>query len=109
MDYDKEFIKEIVRQTVEELKRSGILKNDTALSYAEITSVLSAYYNDGEADPVIRTALKDLENDTYYKIIPLYFSYNYTIEKIAEVFDVEVSTIYRNKKRLCLAIYNAVQ
>lgn len=109
MKYDNDFIKEIVRQTVEELKRSGILKNDNELAYAEITSVLTAYYNEGESDPVITAALKDLEHDTYYKIIPLYFSYNYTIIKIAEVFGVEVSTIVRNKKRLCLAIYNAIQ
>ena len=35
--------------------------------------------------------------------------YDRAIERIAEVFGVEVSTITRNKKRLCLAIYNSIQ
>lgn len=109
VEYDKDLIKAIVRETIEELKRSGILKSFNELAYAEVTSVLTSYYKDGQTDTIVRNALKELESDIYYKIIPLYFDYNYTIEKIAEVFDVEVSTIRRNKKRLCLAIYDAIQ
>lgn len=106
---DEKQIQMIVRLTIEELKRSGILKNYNELAYSEISSVLAAYYDDGETDTAITKALHSIESDPYYKIIPLYFRYSYTIEKIAEVFDVEVSTITRNKKRLCLAIYNEIQ
>lgn len=106
---DEKLIKLIVKETIEELKRSGILKSFDTLAYAEISDVLKVYYDDGETDSEITAALKDIETDQYYKIIPLYFRYNYTIEKIAEVFEVEISTITRNKKRLCLAIYNAIQ
>ena len=106
---DEKLIKLIVKETIEELKRSGILRSFNELAYAEITSVLTSYYDDGETDAEITSALHKLEDDPYYKIIPLYFRYNYTIEKISEVFDVEISTITRNKKRLCLAIYNAIQ
>lgn len=109
MELDKALIREIVRETVEELKRSGILKSLNEFAYAEVTSILTSYYNDGESDPVIRKALEEIESDTYYKIIPLYFDYKYTLEKIAEVFDVDVTTITRNKKRLCLAVYNSIQ
>lgn len=109
MEIDKAMIREIVRETVEELKRSGILKTINEFAYAEVTSILTSYYKDGQSDPVIRKALEDIETDTYYNIIPLYFDYNYTLEKIAEVLDVDVTTISRNKKRLCLAVYNAIQ
>lgn len=106
---EREEIKLIVKETIEELKRSGILRSYNELAYAEVTSVLTAYYDDGECDAAVTEALRTIEDDTYYKIIPLYFRYRYTIEKIAEVFGVEVSTITRNKKRLCLAIYNSIQ
>lgn len=102
-------IKMIVRETIEELKRNGMLKTYNELAYSEISAILAAYYDDGETDSEIRSAIEKTEGDPYYKIIPLYFSYKYTIEKIAEVFDVEISTITRNKKRLCLQIYNAIQ
>lgn len=110
MDYqDKLFIREIVKETISELKRTGLLKNVTDLAYSEVTELLKDYYDSGERDSVISKALKELDSDTYFKIIPLYFRYNYTIEQIAEVFDVEISTITRNKKRLCLDIYSLIQ
>lgn len=109
MEIDKELIREIVTETIKELKRSGILKDFQQLAYAEASSILSAYYNDGETDSEIRKVIESMNDDQYIKIIPLYFSYGYTLEQIAEVFDVEVSTVTRNKKRLCLEIYNQIQ
>lgn len=101
-------VRRIVHATVEELRRQGFLRNDSELSYAEVSGLLSDYYKDGETDRELRRILKSLESDPYYKIIPLYYDYGYTMEKLAEVFDVEVSTIYRNKKRLCLSIFSAL-
>lgn len=86
-----------------------MLKSYKDIAYTEITSILSAYYNTGESDPHVKQALKKIEGDTYSEIIPLYYRERYTIERLAEYFDVEVSTITRNKKRLCLAIYNSIQ
>lgn len=106
---DKATIREIVRETIEELKRGGMLKSGNELAYAEISAVLNTYYNDGATDCRVKNALKQFEKDPYFKIIPLYFDYNCTIENIAERLEVEVSTITRNKKRLCLLIYNALQ
>ena len=106
---DKQTIKEIVHETIEELKRGGVLRTENELAYAEISAVLFTYYADGATDDRVKNALKEVEKDTYFRIVPLYFDYNYTIEKIAERLHVEVSTITRNKKRLCLAIYNALQ
>ena len=106
---DEKAIKKIVCETIKELNKGGFLKPFSDFAYGEINTVLTDYYNDSESDLTIKEALKHIEKDPYYKIIPLYFNYQYTIEKIAEILDVEVSTIVRNKKRLCLMIYNAIQ
>lgn len=101
-------IKQIVRLTIDELKRQGFFRNNNELAYAEISSVLTAYYKDGEKDEAVAEALRQLSADPYFRIIPLYYDYGYTIDKLAELFNVEVSTITRNKKRLCLQIYSAI-
>lgn len=106
---DDESIRKIVKETIEELKRQGFLRSTNELAYAEISSILAAYYQEGQEDEIIRKAVEALQSDPYYKIIPLYFDYGYTIERIAEAFCVEISTITRNKKRLCLQIYNSIQ
>lgn len=86
-----------------------MLKNVDDSAYSEVSSMLAAYYDGGEQDSQIRAAVDGLKGDLYYKVLPLYFGYKYTIEQIAEEFGVEVSTIVRNKKRLCLLVYNAIQ
>ena len=105
----EEEVRMVVRITIEELKRGGLLKDFTDIAYTEAASLLQAYYDGGESDPIVSKAIQEQKEDPYFKIIPLYFSYGYTIEGLAELFKVEVSTVKRNKKRLCLAIYNAVQ
>ena len=107
-EMDKKMVRLIVRETIEELKRTGLLQTVNEMAYGEITNILYDYYKDGMCDHEISKALKVLDGDPYAKIIPLYFCYGYTIERIAETFDVDVSTVTRNKKRLCLSIYNAI-
>lgn len=106
---DKELIREIVNETIKELMRNGMLKSVSDMAYSEITDILKGYYDTGETDKSISKVLEAVSGDPYFKIIPLYFSYGYTIEEIAEAFDVEISTISRNKKRLCLDIYNRLE
>lgn len=108
-DQDRQFIREIVSETIRELKRTGLLKSVSDLAYVEVSELLKGYYDDGERDRTITDALTAIRDDSYFKIIPLYFSYGYTIERIAEVFDVEISTITRNKKRLCLDVWARIQ
>ncbi len=105
----EEEVRAVVKITIEELKKGGLLKGFSDIAYAEASSMIQAFYDAGEADAVIRKAVDELKDDPYIKIIPLYFSYGYTLERIAELFKVEYTTIARNKKRLMLAIYNAVQ
>ena len=49
---------------------------------------------------IIDDALAKLKDDPYFEIIPMKYFENKTREEIAEYFDVDVSTISRNKNRL---------
>lgn len=104
-----EIIRETAKQTILQLKKDGLLKDATDIAYGEISTRLEQYFRDGETDPEVTEAIRQLEADPYHKIILLYFRYGYTIEAIAETMDVDVSTITRNKKRLSLRIHEAMQ
>lgn len=107
-DEERILVQEVIQMTIRELKRNGMLKEPRDTAYPEISARLRAFYKDGGTDEDMRRALAVLAGDKYSKIIPLYFDYGYTIEEIAEVYGVEVSTITRNKKRLCLRVHNMV-
>lgn len=48
----------------------------------------------------IEDALKDIEDDIYYDIIPMFYFHNETREYIAERFGCTETTVSRNKTRL---------
>ena len=49
---------------------------------------------------LVKSALKKIENDKWYEIIPMYYFDEMTIEEIAEELDCSVGTISMNKKEL---------
>lgn len=49
---------------------------------------------------ILENAMLTVVNDHYYDIITLYYFENQSREKIAEYFNVDVTTIARNKSRL---------
>ncbi|MDD3049732.1 MAG: hypothetical protein PHR06_01150 [Candidatus Cloacimonetes bacterium] len=49
---------------------------------------------------IIDDAIEKLKNDPYYEVIRLKYFEGITREKLAEYFEVDVSTISRNKNRL---------
>lgn len=49
---------------------------------------------------LVKSALKKIEDNKWYEIIPMYYFKEMTIEEIAEELDCSVSTISDNKKRL---------
>lgn len=100
----EEIIRYTVRETIKALTESRRLRNIDDGGYSEIGQRLRKWYADSNPDEAITTALEAISGDAYADIIPLYYSYNYTIEKLAEAFGVEPSTIVRNKKRLCMKI-----
>ena len=91
--------------TIAELRRQGMLKGERDSAYAKACTALKKHCG-GDHSEAVAQALHDLADDRYFKILPLNFDYGYTIEEIADTFGVEVSTISRNKKRLCLEVYD---
>lgn len=108
-DINRELVRQVVEETIRALRKDGLLRESDDVAYTDVSETLRGYYDSGERDKVVGKALKTVSGDSYYKIIPLFFRYGYTIERIADYFGVEVSTITRNKKRLCLQIYRLIE
>lgn len=98
----KALIDATINETIKELKKQGFLSLDH--NYNETQNRLYGYYQNDMQDEEITEALSRLQNDKYIDIIPLFYYAQNSIEHIASLYDVDTSTITRNKKRLCLAI-----
>lgn len=106
----REIINETVDYTVAKLKLSGLMKDNRQTAFQKTEQILrnynelkKSYSEDGTAKKfvdIIDKALKELESDLYYDIIPMMYFENQTRESIAEYFDTTVTTISRNKRRL---------
>lgn len=104
----KSFIELAIQKTIKEYKRNGLLKDSDAAVYADASDMLFNYYKNGKIDVPITYAIQGKRFDPYFRIIQLYFEEKKTVEKIAQELAVDVSTVVRNKKRLCLEIYNEI-
>lgn len=104
----KKYIDMAVQKSIKEYKRNGILKDSDAAVYADASDILFNYYKNGKQEAAITYAINGQRFDPYFRIIQLYFEEKKTVEKIAQALGVDVSTVVRNKKRLCLAIYNEI-
>lgn len=106
----EELIKQTVDYTIVKLKLSGLMKDNNQNTFQKTEQVLRnyeelkrSYSEDGTADKfvhIINDALKSIEDDDYYDIIPMIYFENRSREEVAEFFDVTVTTISRNKTRL---------
>lgn len=101
-------IRNVVKETVKELKRVNLLRDNDEFQYIEGAKVLKDYFSKSPDNVQIKTALEALKKDIYIDVIYMYYRDGLTMEQIAEAFNVEVSTIYRNKKRLVISICNMV-
>lgn len=104
----KNYIDISIKRTLEEVKRKGMLKGSDNTAYTDASEMIASYYRDGKADAGITYAIQGLRFDPYFRIIPLFFEQKKTIEQIACIFGVDERTIMRNKKRLCLSLYNDI-
>ena len=102
------YIDNTIKKTVQELKKNGLINTDLKSGYDETVSKLKAYYLNDKDDENITKALDAIKDDVYFDIIPLYYLSNQTIEHIASMYNVDTSTITRNKKRLCMEIYKLI-
>ena len=107
-DEVRAYIDYTIKKTIEEYKRSGLIRENSDVCYSDASAILAKYYRDGEKETTITYALQGVRFDPYFRIIGLYFKERKTIEQIAEELGVDVSTVVRNKKRLCLIIYQEI-
>lgn len=106
----RDVIRETVDYTIVKLKLSGLMKDNRQTAFQKTEQILrnynelkKSYSEDGTAKKfvdIIDNALKELDSDLYYEIIPMMYFENETREAIAEYFDTTVTTISRNKRRL---------
>ena len=99
----QEYIDEAVKKAVSEVRRHKLLK-ESSVYYAEVSDALFRYYQEGESNSEVADALVRIESDDYFRIIPWYYRDKMTIEAIADGMEVDISTVVRNKKRLCLKL-----
>lgn len=101
-------VQRIVRMTIKELKRQGMIKANYVTVLKEVEPVLREYFRT-KGNKQIEYFLRDRSDDTYIDILYLHYRDNITIERIAEVLEKDVSTIKRNKKRLIMSIYELLE
>lgn len=101
-------VQKIVRMTIKELKRQGMIKANYVTVLKEVEPVLREYFRT-KGNKQIEYFLRDRSDDTYIDILYLHYRDNITIERIAEVLEKDVSTIKRNKKRLIMSIYELLE
>lgn len=102
----KRYIDMAIDRSINEYKRQGMLKDHDDVTYSDACEVIGDYFERGKSNPAITYAIQTQRFDPYFRIIARYFGDKATIEQIADEMGVDISTIVRNKKRLCLAIYN---
>lgn len=109
-DNTKKIIDETVNATIAKLKLSGLMKDNGMTAYQKTEKALGLYKSiqnnrseNAISDKFIEQldkALKTLEDDPYYDVIPMIYFENKTREQVAEYFDTTATTISRHKVRL---------
>ena len=106
-------ITKTVKQAFKELKDKGALKSQTELIYKDISKLLRCYYRDlydsGSGDSKIENAISQLKDDRFFMILENYYGMGFTLEELAGRLHCDISTITRNKKRLCFEIYELME
>lgn len=108
MEDIKGIIRETVNECIKELLKQHMIQDNDAAAYNDISNLLMDYFKNGEKDNALTYAIQAQRFDPYYRIIEMYFKEGLTLDVIAMTLEVDLSTIVRNKKRLCLQIYNDI-
>ena len=111
----KELIDQAVKQTVAELKRNGLIRENRLDSFRKTEKALDIYhklkhisetykFDDMQVTVdfirMIDDALESISDDPYFEIIPMKYFDGKTHEQFAEYFDVQPSAISKQRKRL---------
>lgn len=103
-----EQIREIVKITLDELTQRKLIKDDYIVILDVVEKKLKDFFNN-KGSGRVGGVLMSLSDDPYIDIIFLQYRDGKTIEWIAEVMEVEVRTIMRNKKRIIKRIYELLE
>ena len=101
-----EYTKGIVAETINQLLSNSMIKYGDLVIYDRISERLREHYK--KPEPLISNALSQLIEHPYYDVLEMYYKKNMTLEAIAEEYDVDISTIVRNKKMLCIRIFKLI-
>lgn len=99
-------IKTVVSETVNELLAQSMIKYSDVVIYEKMSDKLREHYI--KPDPDVTQALSQMKDMAYYEILEMYYKHNWTLESIAEDLGVDISTITRNKKSLCIKLFNLI-
>jgi len=102
---DETEVKRIVQLTILELKQQELLQDVESAAYKEVSERLTRFFTLDAPDDDLSQALEKIKSDRYRHILWMFYRDGYTVEDIAERLNVDVRTVSRNKKRLCLEIY----
>ena len=106
-----ELVAGTVKETIKQLRRAGMLRSSNDAAYQEIGSRLAAYYRGPGEDKEMDAALDTLaaEEPDYFGILPEYYREKTKIEDIGPLIGCDRSTVLRQKKRLCLRLFQLLQ
>lgn len=106
-----EIVAGTVKETIKQLRRAGMLRSSNDAAYQEIGSRLASYYRAGAEDKEMDAALDRLaaEEPDYFGILPEYYREKTKIEDIGPLIGCDRSTVLRQKKRLCLRLFQLLQ
>ena len=99
-------IKKVVNATIDSMLRKNMLRYNDNVILSSVGNILTRYYDSDMKDITIKDTLDKLSDHTYSDILAMYYRDHMTLEVIAEKYNVDVSTIRRNKRKLCLEFYN---
>lgn len=103
-----DIIEQTARAVVKELRVQGMIKDEEDANYRDISETLREYYKNGEKDAQIRYALQSIRFEPYFQILEKYYKDGEKMDAIASDFEVDISTVFRKKRELCLKLYRVL-
>lgn len=108
MEDIEKIIDQSVNRAIARLMESGIIQTNQSTPEQKTEELLFKYEQFKRSDQVftlkvlaqIDDALKTIQADPYFRIIPMYYFDGLTMEVISEQLDNHIRTIRRNKRRL---------
>lgn len=98
------YIDEAIERKIAELRNDGAIKEDSDVIYSKVSNMLYEFFA-GKKIKGMTDALKRIEDDHMGAIIPMFYRDRQTVSSIASTLNMDDRTVTRNKKRLCLALY----